>query len=60
MRTIDDVIRILVTKAGSPTLLTELTIEDMELWMGVIRAFLYWAGNEGYLDTRCFELKCHT
>lgn len=31
MRTIDDVIRILVTKAGSPTLLTELTIEDMEL-----------------------------
>ena len=32
MRTIDDVIRILVTKAGSPTLLTELTIEDMELF----------------------------
>lgn len=30
MRTIDDVIGILVSK-GSPTLLTELTIEDMEL-----------------------------
>lgn len=32
MRTIDDVIGILVSKAGSPTLLTELTIEDMELF----------------------------